>query len=101
MVNLVSPDSGNSSSSSIVSLSILVRDGISSSIVRSDRSGSVVECPPLSSVIWVVVLDSKSVLVTSNVLRGEESSVVSHCVLDLEFNSVSQWISWDTSCFWI
>lgn len=101
LVNLISPDSGNSNLSNSVSISLSVRDGIVSSPERSNRSGSVVECPPLSSVIWVVVLDSKSVLVTSDVLTSEESSVVSHGRFDLEFNSVSQWISWNSDSFWI
>ena len=42
---------------------------------------------------WVVVHDSQSVLVSSNVFVPEECSVSSHSRFDLEFDSVSQWIS--------
>ena len=45
-------------------------------------------------VSWMVVSDSKSVLVTSDVLTHEEGSVGGHSRLDLESNSVSQWELW-------
>ena len=44
----------------------------------SDSLGSPVEDKPLSSVSWVVVLDSESVLLGTNVLMPEEGSVRSH-----------------------
>lgn len=48
----------------------------------------------MSVVIWVVVLDSQSVLVSSNMLSVEECSLGWHSSLDLESDSVSQWVSW-------
>jgi hypothetical protein len=42
---------------------------------------------------WVIVHDSQSVLMTTNMFMIEKSSVSSHSRFDLEFNSVSQWIS--------
>jgi len=45
-------------------------DGNNESSVTSssDGLGSVVEYPPLSDIIWVVVLDSKSILTVTHVL---------------------------------
>lgn len=40
----------------------------------SDRSGSPVEHEPLLVVVWVVVLDSESILMGSDVLSVEQSS---------------------------
>ena len=40
--------------------------------------GSSVEGPPLLLVGWVVVVDSESVLVCTNVLVEDEGSVVGH-----------------------
>ena len=45
-------------------------------------------------VVWVVVLDSQSVLMVTNVLVPEESSLAWHDSLDLESNTVSKWVSW-------
>ena len=59
-------------------LSSLVRDSITSSSPGSNGLGSSVEGPPLLVVRWVVVLDSESELVSSDVLVPEESSVVEH-----------------------
>jgi len=61
----------------------------------SNSLGSPVESPPLSVVTWVVVLDSQSVLVGSNMLMPEEGSVSAHSSLDLELDTVSEWISWE------
>ena len=60
---------------------------------RSNSSCSPVEDPPLLVEAWVVVHDSQSVLMSSNVFMPEESSVSSHSRFDLEFDSISQWIS--------
>jgi hypothetical protein len=65
----------------------------------SDGLGSPVEGPPLSVMTWVVVLDSKSVLVVTDVLVPEESSLAWHDGLDLESNTVSKWVSWMVSGF--
>jgi hypothetical protein len=46
-------------------------------------------------VVWVVVLDSESVLVVTNMLVEEDSSVLWKSGLDLESNSVLQWVSWE------
>ena len=45
-------------------------------------------------VLWVVVSDSKSPLVSSDVFMVEESSVASHSGLDLELDAVSDWVFW-------
>lgn len=49
----------------------------------------------MSSVGWIVVLDSQSVLVATNMLMPEESSCSAHSSLDLELDTISQWISWN------
>ena len=48
----------------------------------------------------MVVLDSQSELVSSDVLSPEQGSVTSHSVLDLESDSVTKWIRWElwSSC---
>ena len=57
-----------------VVLSILNGDDKFSVVSRSDGSGSPVEHPPLLVVVWVVISDSESVLVSTDVLVIEESS---------------------------
>ena len=47
----------------------------------------------MSVVTWVVVLDSESVLVSTNVLVPEEGSLGVHSSLDLELDTISQWVS--------
>jgi len=48
----------------------------------------------LSDVPWLMVVDSKSVLTSTNVFMPEESSSVSHSCSDLESNFIVQWLSW-------
>lgn len=67
----------------------------SSVALWSDRSGSVVEDPPLFDVLWGIVSDSQSVVVCTDMLVVENSSVTSHDRFDLESNSISEWVSWE------
>lgn len=55
----------------------------------------MVKDPPLSHIVWIVILDSQSVLMMTNVLMPEESSSALHLGLELEFDSVVEWISWE------
>jgi hypothetical protein len=59
---------GNVSFMGPVSCTVLDTNSFLSVRSRSDRLGSPVEDPPLSNIIWVVVLDSESELVSTNVL---------------------------------
>ena len=59
-------------------LSLLVCDGIASSSPGSDRLSSGIKGKPLILVTWVVVPDSKSILVTTNVFSPEKSFVAFH-----------------------
>jgi len=74
LVDLGSPWSDSSSNSDLVTLSLLVGNGVVSSGEGSDSSGSGIEDEPLLVVPWGVVSDSKSVLVSTNVLGPEEGS---------------------------
>jgi len=74
LVDLGSPWSDSSSNSDPVTLSLLVGNGVVSSGEGSDSSGSGIEDEPLLVVPWGVVSDSKSVLVSTNVLGPEEGS---------------------------
>lgn len=56
----------------------LNRDGLSPVCEGSDGFGSPVKGPPLSAVTWAVVLDSQSVLMSSDVLMPEEGFTSSH-----------------------
>lgn len=94
LVNLRSPWSNDSSDSDSESLSLLVRDGITLVGVGSDGSGSSVEDEPLSVVLWLVVSDSESILVSTDMLMPEEGSEGSHSRLDLELDVVTKWLSW-------
>ena len=94
LVNLRSPWSNDSSDSDSESLSLLVRDGVSLVGESSDGSGSSVEDEPLSVVLWLVVSDSQSVLVATDVLVPEEGSEGSHSRLDLELDVVTKWLLW-------
>jgi len=49
----------------------------------------------------MVVLDSQSELVSSDVLSPEQGSVTSHSVLDLESDSVTKWIRWELWSSWL
>jgi len=68
--------SGNSSVVEVVPVVTTVLDGDNEVSVGpgSDGSGSPVEDPPLFVVVWVVVLDSQSVLARSDVLEVLKSS---------------------------
>ena len=56
----------------------------------SDGLGSSVEVEPLSVVPWLVVVDSESVVVVSDMLVPEQGSVAAHSGSDLESDSVSE-----------
>jgi hypothetical protein len=60
------------------SASISSRESVASSCPGSDGLGSPVKGPPLFVIHWVVVLDSHSELVSTNVFSMEESSVSTH-----------------------
>lgn len=60
------------------SASISSRESVASSGPGSNGLGSPVKGPPLFVVHWVVVLDSHSVLVSTNMFFMEESSVSTH-----------------------
>jgi hypothetical protein len=89
----VSPWSDDGSVVDSESSSVLVGDGLSSITGGSDGFGSGIEHEPLSWVPWLVVVDSQSVLVVTNVLVPEEGSSASHHGSDLESDSVSEWVS--------
>ena len=86
--------SDNGSDSNLETLASLVGDGPVSLEVWSDGSGSPVEDPPLLLVPWLGVLDSESVLVSTNVLVPEEGSSRLHSSSDLESLSILQWLRW-------
>jgi len=72
----------------------LVGDGERSLASSSDGSGSLIENEPLLLTLWVVVSDSESVLLSSDVLGEEEGAVVLHLRLNLELDSVIEWLVW-------
>jgi len=74
LIWIVSPWSNNSSVCMSVEVAELITDGIVSSLVVSDRSSSVIKIEPLVVVEWLVILDSKSVLMRSDVLINSECS---------------------------
>lgn len=78
LVRLTNPLSDDSSSVDLESLSSLVGDGIVSFVNWSNGSSSSVKEPPLSDVPWLMVLDSESKLISTNMFMPEESSSVSH-----------------------
>jgi len=94
LVVLALPLSDGSSNTNSELVSSLVGDDEVSSSPSSDGLGSGIEGPPLLVVSWVVVSDSESVLVSSNVLVPEEGSVSDHSSLDLELNTVTKWVWW-------
>jgi len=81
---ITSPWSDGGGNTNSESITLLVGNGVASSVPGSDRVGSSIEGPPLVPVSWVVVSDSKSELAGSDVLMPEEGSVVSHSGSDLE-----------------
>lgn len=94
LVYISLPWSDNSCSTNSKVLSLLVGNGVSSLGKGSDGVSSSVEDEPLLGVLGVVVSDSKSELVGTDVFSPEEGSVGLHLGFDLELNSVSKWISW-------
>jgi len=73
--------SNNSSISIVVPVIVVIldRNGKVSISLSSNGSGSPVEDPPLFDVLWEVVSDSESVVVSSNVFVIENSLVSLHC----------------------
>jgi len=63
LVWIISPWSQDNSIGLSMEVVELNTDSIVSSLVRSDRLGSVIKEPPLVFVEWLEVLDSKSILV--------------------------------------
>jgi len=82
-------------SSSVLSepLSPLVGDDEVSLDSTSHGLGSCVEDPPCSLVLWVGVLNSKSVLSVSHMLVVEELLVATHLRLEQELNSMCDWLN--------
>ena len=78
----------------VETLSSLVSKSKLSLVESSDAVSSGIEGEPLSVVIWVVILDSKSVLLCSNILGVEECSSFLHSASNLELNSGSKWLLW-------
>jgi hypothetical protein len=78
LVRLVSVSSHDSGSTFSESLTLLAGDNSVSVSIRSDSSSSFVEDEPLLVVSRVAILDSQSVLMSSNVLLDDESSTLSH-----------------------
>ena len=94
LVNLILEWSDHSRSSNSETLSILIGDGIASSGASSDSSCSHVKDPPLSVVLVLVVSDSESELISTNMLSPVSSSEGAHFRLDLELDSVSVNLLW-------
>lgn len=76
MVAFINPFSDDNSSCHVELLSELVRNGIVSLVNWSDGSSSSVEEEPLLGVHWLMVLNSDSELVSTNVFMPEKSSVL-------------------------
>jgi len=60
------------------SISSSVGKDVSSSVELSDSLGSTIEYPPLLSVIWVMVLESQVVLMSTHMLTSVEGSTPVH-----------------------
>ena len=78
LVVRVSVNSDGSSNINSEFISILVGNNEVSSSPSSNGLGSVIECPPLLSVLWIVVSNSESVLMSTNMFMPEEGSVGWH-----------------------
>lgn len=91
LVSVWSSSSGNTNSET---LSLLVGNDVVSSGPGSDGLGSPVESEPLFVVLWVVVSNSESILMSTDVLVPEEGSVSWHSGFNLELNTVGEWVSW-------
>lgn len=50
-------------------------------------------------VVWVVVSDSKSVLMSSEMLHIDKSSLRLNLRLDLELGSILEWVFWEVNTF--
>lgn len=94
LVNFISILSNNGSNSNSESVSLLVGNNPVSVGEWSDSSSSSIKDEPLLVVLWCIVSNSKSVLLSTNVLVPEESSEVSHSRFNLESNSIGEWLSW-------
>lgn len=94
IINLVSELSDDSSSVDVELLSILVSNHKVSSVEGSDSLGSSIENEPLVVVVWVVPVHSQSELVSTNMLREEQSLVGLESGSDLESNSRGKWLLW-------
>jgi len=81
----------------VVSSSLLDGHDVVSVGNRSNGLSSPVEDPPLLAVIWIVVVDSKSEISVSDMLSPDNSSVSAQSGLDLESNTVSEWVSWEVN----
>lgn len=55
---------------------------------------SSVESEPLVVSEWLVVLNSNSILVASNMLMPRKCSSTTHSGSELELDSIVQWLSW-------
>ena len=89
-----SPWSHGGGNSDSEASSLLVGNHEASLVEGSDGLSSSVEGEPLLVLGWVVVSDSESELVSSDVLVVEEGSVVWHHRSDLELDTGSQWVLW-------
>lgn len=78
----------------VVPVPAIGRDSVTSLVERPNGSGSSVEGEPLSSVLWVPLMDSKSESVSTDVFSVEHSLSTSHARSDLELNSIIEWLSW-------
>ena len=61
----------------------------------SNGSGSAVKDEPLVVISWIVILDSNSVLMTTNVFMNRKSTTTLHSRSQLEPLSVSKWLLWE------
>jgi len=59
---------------------------------RSDGSATFVKDPPLFIIEWLMILDSHSVLVSSDMFVPEESLAACHSASNLESNSIGKWL---------
>ena len=91
--------SNNCRHSIIETISCLNADDQSTISHGSDGVSSGVEQPPLAVICRVVVSNPESVLLSSNILAPENSSVSLHLRLDLELHSVLEWLLWIANTF--
>lgn len=89
--SILSDDSSDSDSEALTSL---VGESEGSSGRRSDGVGSGIEDPPLLLVLWVMRVDSESVLFSSNIFGNEDRVESVHSGSDLELDLILKWVSW-------